>query len=568
MFPTFVWGALAVVIMVTAAIVADRRKQAMRLVELQGDWGSAIERERDMTAIAAYCRIRAVADPRTIDDRTWDDLNMDDVFCRLDRAQSALGQQLLYARLRSTPQGDHLAAFEATVTALRDDAPARERAQLALGRLRSRAAYDLCLLRQEGSLETARWQILFPIAGVSMLGMAALVPFWPPALVLLMLGAIGSLVARASVAQALRVVAGAFGQVAPLVAAAKVLGSLDVLPEGPFLSALREDTPRLSRLRRIASWAGRDPITAAGGDLSGLLFEYLNMVFWLDANALFFGARELHRRGPELLRVIGAVGEVDAAISIASYRAGTPGWTRPVFATGGPATLCDVRHPLLANAVANSITLTPPHGVIITGSNMSGKTTFLRTVGVTAILAQTVNTCLATRYSAPVFSVRSCIGRSDDLASGKSYYLMEVESVLSLVRAAQDGQPHLMLFDELFRGTNAVERIAGGEAVLRELLAPTADGRPSPHVVIVATHDQELVDLLDGIYAPYHFTDAIAAGGLVFDYTLQPGPATTRNAIALLRERGAPPELVARALARAEALDRARPRSPIGSPSG
>lgn len=139
--------------------------------------------------------------------------------------------------------------------------------------------------------------------------------------------------------------------------------------------------------------------------------------------------------------------------------------------------------------------------------------------------------------------------------------------MLSLVRAAQDGQPYLMLCDELFRGTNAVERIAGGEAVLRELLAPAADGRPSPHVVIVATHDQELLDLLDGIYAPYHFTDAIAAGGLVFDYTLQPGAATTRNAIALLRERGAPPVLVAHALARAEALDRARPRSPIVSRS-
>jgi DNA mismatch repair ATPase MutS len=78
-------------------------------------------------------------------------------------------------------------------------------------------------------------------------------------------------------------------------------------------------------------------------------------------------------------------------------------------------------------------------------------------------------------------------------------------------------------------------------------------------VVLAATHDQELVDLLDGTYAPHHFTDTVDAAGLVFDYKLQPGAATTRNAILLLAQRGAPPELVAHALARAQALDRTRP---------
>jgi DNA mismatch repair ATPase MutS len=220
--------------------------------------------------------------------------------------------------------------------------------------------------------------------------------------------------------------------------------------------------------------------------------------------------------------------------------------------------LSNGRHPLLTDAVPNSITLAPATGVIVTGANMSGKSTFLRTVGVTTVLAQTINTCLASRYEAPVLAVRTCIGRADDPATGKSYYLVEVESVLALVHAARGQVPHVMLFDELFRGTNAVERIAAGEAVLRALLAPAADGRPSPHVVIAATHDQELVDLLEGIYVPQHFTDTIDAAGLAFDYRLQPGPATTRNAIALLEQRGAPPGLVAHALMRAQAFDRAR----------
>jgi len=203
--------------------------------------------------------------------------------------------------------------------------------------------------------------------------------------------------------------------------------------------------------------------------------------------------------------------------------------------------------------VPNSIALAPPHGVLVTGSNMSGKSTFLRTVGVNVVLAQSIDTCLARRYEAPVYDVRSCIGRSDDLIAGKSYYLVEVESVLALVKASEETQPHLFIFDELFRGTNAVERIAAGEAVLRTLIA---EGRR--HVVLAATHDAELVDLLHDRYVVYHLGDAIGPNGLTFDYRLTPGPATSRNAISLLKLSGAPESLVAGALERAAELDRVR----------
>ena len=269
----------------------------------------------------------------------------------------------------------------------------------------------------------------------------------------------------------------------------------------------------------------------AGGELLGSVFEYLNLLFLLDANALFFAARELEAQGPGLLRVLAAVGEVDAAMSTASVRAGAGagGWTHPALGEPGSAAfLAGIRHPLLADAVPNTIALGPPHGVLVTGSNMSGKSTFLRTVGVTTVMAQTLNTCFADASRAPVYPVRTCIGRSDDLQAGKSYYIAEVEAVLGLVRASEEAAPHLFLFDELFRGTNAIERIAAGEAVLTQLLQPGATG--SPHVVIAATHNGELVDLLRERYASFHFTDRMEPEGLVFDYTLKAGPATTRNA--------------------------------------
>jgi DNA mismatch repair ATPase MutS len=140
--------------------------------------------------------------------------------------------------------------------------------------------------------------------------------------------------------------------------------------------------------------------------------------------------------------------------------------------------------------------------------------------------------------------------------TGKSYYIVEVEALLELVRASAGSAPHLFLLDELFRGTNAVERIAAGQAVLRELLSGATGSKP--HVVLAATHDGELVDLLPEMFAAYHFGDAVGPDGLVFDHRLQPGPAITRNAIALLRLHGAPDTLLDRALACAAALDRQR----------
>jgi DNA mismatch repair ATPase MutS len=319
--------------------------------------------------------------------------------------------------------------------------------------------------------------------------------------------------------------------------------------------SLGRDLLALRRLGRIARWVSRDPLTT--GELAGAVLEYLNLLLLMDANALYFAGRELNAHAPALLRVIQTIGEIDAAIAIASARTSAKDWTRPRFvAADASSVLSGLRHPLLEGAVPNSIALAPPHGVLITGSNMSGKSTFLRTVGVNAVLAQTINTCFARTSDAPVYRVRSCIGREEDMLSGKSYYQVEVEAVLALVTASDSRQPHLFIFDELFRGTNAVERIAAGEAVLEALIA---DGKP--HVVLAATHDVELVDLLRDRYVVYHLGDRVGPEGLVFDYQLTPGPATSRNAIALLELNGAPKSLVARALARAETLDLQRRRS-------
>jgi hypothetical protein len=558
--------ALAIIVVVVRVVLDGRARAVARL---RAEWGQRSDREYRLDAIADAHRSRAAGEASAVlDDRTWNDLHLDDVFAVFDRTMSTLGQHALYHRLREVPEGRHLESFEALVTRMADDAAARERAQLALGRLTDPRGYDLWWLGQRDVLPPQRWYVVFPMLALLTLGVAVALPFRPSLFPLFLLMVAINIGVRNATDRDVRNVAVTFRQLAPVIAVGQKLGFL----EGPAIDAivapLRTDAPGLSRLKTIARWVSGDPFmlsvqpgpfAVVGTDLVSVVYDYLNFVFLLDVNGVYFGAGELRARGTALLRVMAAAGDVDAAISVASYRASHDGWTRPGFRPpGAEATLTDVWHPLVDQAVPNSMVMPPGRGVLVTGSNMSGKTTFLRTVGVNAVLAQTIHTCLATEYAAPMFHVRSCIGRSDDLLAGKSYYIVEVESLIGLVQASQRDAPHLILLDELFRGTNAVERIAAGQAVLRELVT---GGGAARHVVIAATHDGELVDLLPDLFAAVHFGDAVVDDTMVFDHRLQPGPATSRNAIALLRMNGAPDRMVQNALECAVMLDGQRAAS-------
>ena len=544
------WFPLGIVAFVVAALALQQRRHRRKLLaRFRAEWGHPSERERDIPAICLYHRTFATDSECPLDERTGKDLDFDALFAMLDRTESGLGQQLLYHRIRITPTSDNLEAFETLMVRLADDAPERERVQLSLARLRGHSG-DLWWLTQPGVLDIKPrdrvFLLLAPVVPVALL----LSTVWPQAFLVAIVGVLTNWTVRYVTAPRLGPLLHPFRQLGPVLATAASLGPLiakDGASIGPSLSS---DVARLSRLRRIAWWVSRDPMTS--DDLTNALFELANITMLLDVSALYFASREIQTNGPALLRTIATVGTVDAAISVASYRAGTTGWTRPVFLSrSASSTMTDLCHPLLVEAVPNSIGLAPPHGILVTGSNMSGKSTFLRTIGVNAVLAQTINTCVATEYRAPVLTVRSVIGRGDDLMSGTSYYKDEVEAVLALVHLSRSRLPHLFLFDELFRGTSTAERIAAGDAVLAELLGQDqGDETGLPHIVIAATHDRELVDLLAGAYASYHFSDTVGSGGLSFDYKLRAGPARSRNAIALLELYGAPARVVQRAHAR------------------
>jgi hypothetical protein len=547
-----VFPPLLVVILLVLVIVPvwqSWRARVQLRARIRAEWGHPRMITRDMEAVGDFFRSVPPGDG-FIDDRTWADLLMDSVFAQLDRTESSVGQQILYYRLRSASAPRNLHAFDALITAVSGDPSRRERAQVALSRLRAPSVYYLHRLARQGGVdELPRWYAVFPVwTGAALITMV-LAFFWPKLIGAAVLCFIVNFAIRQLTARRLVSEIAWFRAVGPFLSVSSELATLGGKETEEITGSLTSDLARLKRLGAAMRWLSRDP--TAVDPIAFALLEFLNVVFLLDTNALYFGVGELLTQGPVLLKVIEIVGDIDAAIAVASFRKGSDGWIRPRFVQPeAPVMFANICHPLVDHAVPNSIGLAPPHGVLITGSNMSGKSTFLRTVGSNVVLAQSINTCLAGNYEAPIYSVRSCIGRADDLVAGKSYYLVEVESVLALVKASTRATPHLFIFDELFRGTNAVERIAAAEAVLRELIS-----KDKPHIVLAATHDGELVDLLRDNYSVYHFSDSVGPDGLVFDYRLQPGPATTRNAIALLRLSGASESLVSRALDLATALD-------------
>jgi len=485
--------------------------------------------------------------PSGVDERTASDLDLDALFGRLDRCASAVGQQWLFARLRTPLAGPaEVEAFDALVTAVGAPSAPRDALRRSLARLTGASSYLLpYLLHGDLPERPAAYRLVPLLTLASLLAIAAAVAFGVPGVLALVAICAVNVVVRLSFR---RKVAPALGSLPALRLLLRTGYDLarpgSSLPEG-VRARLEEAISPLAGLLRTTGWLAVE--TDARDELSRLFYEYVNLLFLLDVNALLFSLDLLSERRASLCDLFDAVGEVDGALSTASFRESLPFWCRPApVAASGGLRASDAFHPLLDAAVPNSLVLEGP-SLLVTGSNMSGKTTFLKTLGVNALLARTLATCAARSWEAPPYEVVAAMGSRDSLTEGTSYYLAEVRRVGALLGASVGAAPRLFLLDELFRGTNTVERIAAGKAVLDRLAT-------SPHLVAVASHDLELVPLLHGTYVPYHFREEVAGGELSFDYRLRPGPSSTRNAIALLEWAGYPAEVVADALGSVEAL--------------
>ena len=284
--------------------------------------------------------------------------------------------------------------------------------------------------------------------------------------------------------------------------------------------------------------AGKKPT----GDLLEGMIDYIRMLFHIDLIKFNNMLQIFDNNEAELTGLFETAGFLDSMIASASYRTLMGEWCVPTLSEGAPfLETTDLYHPMLDEPVKAS--LSEHRSVLITGSNASGKSTFIKTLAINAILAQTIDTVMASSWNASFFAVASSMALRDDIFSKESYYIVEIKSLKRIMDMVNEKVPVLCFVDEVLRGTNTLERIAASAEILSWLAGANA-------MCFAATHDIELTHILEEKYSNYHFQEYVKENEVLFDYRLYPGRAVSKNAIKLLRMLGYDEGMTAHAEAR------------------
>ena len=271
-------------------------------------------------------------------------------------------------------------------------------------------------------------------------------------------------------------------------------------------------------------------------DRSNAMFLIVNIFTLWDIHCLIALENWKKKSGRYLERWVDAVAELEALGSLAGIYFEHPDWVMPELSAEEPVVQAvQTGHPLLQNPVCNDVVLDRQAGVLlITGSNMSGKSTLLRTMGVNLVLAYVGAPVHARSFRCSLLHIYSCMRVRDDLVEGLSSFYAELLRIKMIVEASKTEKNVFFLLDEIFKGTNSEDRHAGAKVVIKQLAQAGAMG-------LVSTHDLELGALereSGQRIKNYHFREFYENEEIRFDYQLKPGISTTRNAMYLIRLAG------------------------------
>lgn len=517
-------------------ILRDKRRQRQCfLAKIRRMWGSVADREytsEELESISRYAR-KHQGDRFMIDDITWNDLNMDQIFVTMNTTVSSCGEDVLYRMLRIPEfEQETLTERNRLIEYFRSHPKEREEIQELLREVRkfsdvSMADYVYALkdVEQTGvgkyilraCLTLAAIGLIFlePVAGVLML------------MVVLSYNGFTHMKDARKIEPYLNCVT----CILRLLKAANGFAKVKNPEIQTHLDRIAEAQRRLKSFQR-----GAFLMASASGIQDGIemmILSYVKIMFQVDLIKFYSMLKKIEGYEPDIEELFLAMGELDALIAAASFREYLPYYCIPQFREQKErrreeqvfVEMEDLYHPLIPNPVANSVKI--HGGVLVTGSNASGKSTFLKTVAVNAILAQSVYTCVSHSYYGDYLKVMTSMALRDNLEGGESYYIVEIKSLQRILEECKEECPVLCIVDEVLRGTNTIERIAASSRILKSLA--------KPHVLpLAATHDIELSYILEAWYTNYHFEEEIKDRDIVFSYMLKQGRATTRNAIKLL----------------------------------
>lgn len=306
----------------------------------------------------------------------------------------------------------------------------------------------------------------------------------------------------------------------------------------PYLNQMRaalavDGEPPSQRVKRLGKLV--DIFDARNNQMFALIAPFL---LW-DLHCSYSIENWRKSSGPALRRWLKAVGEIEAMSSLAGFRYDRPTYIYPELVESDQPFIegDEMAHPLLPvdGAVANDVRLGgEPSVIIVSGSNMSGKSTFLRTVGVNAVLAQAGAPVRAKRLRLTPLTLAASIRVTDSLREGASRFYAEITRLRGIVDASGGTPPALFLLDEFLHGTNSHDRRIGAEAIVKGLVDKGSIG-------FVTTHDLALASIADSLGTRgknVHFEDHFENGEMTFDYKMRDGVVEKSNALPLMRSIG------------------------------
>lgn len=515
------------------------KRRFAKIEEIQKNWSNQKKENFDFDRIRKYADTVLDTKFHRLNDQTIEDIDFYDLFRFIDRTNSRVGQQFFFKKLIE-PTNKTKDVSEELVNLFSKDKLLREEIQLELIKLNHYDAYFIVNLLNGELLEKPKWYKFLFLNFFAIVILLTLSFKFPVLIIaLLFLFTINMFVHywnKNNTFQFLR----SFPQLNILINVSKILMKKDAFLYSKSIDESIVSFKSFQRQIRFINLYNETGIQSELTQLGTYLTELIKAFFLVEVFALFRITGELENKKESIKNLINYIGEIDSSISIASLRAGKVKTCVPNFtARGKKIQAKGMFHPLIEDCVKNDLSI-DGKSILITGSNMSGKSTFLRILAINSILAQTIYTCFADNFSTPLLKQFSSIRIDDNLLDGKSYYFQEVNIMSSLLNQVTLPNQNLFLLDEVFKGTNTVERIAAAKAILSYL-------NHNDNIVIVSTHDIELAEMLKKEYDLYHFTETIYENELHFDHTLKEGPLKTSNAIRILEQSGYPEEVIVEA---------------------
>lgn len=530
---------LFIIFIVISSNLFDKSRKFNEILYLISSWPNAYDSKFDFNKIHKFYYEYG---PKSlnentfhdIDDQTAHDLNVDEVFKKISNCSSTPGEQMLYYILR-TPKTNSAELIERNkiIEKFKNDENLRSTIQQIFSNLGKQRKGEIFNLFNTETVVNKSKVLLYNLIALS--SVVALVWFIidgadkiPIFIGIFAIYMFISLRTASEIEYELT----SLQYLGDFIRASKELSKIDD-------PTLKDEIGKIKERVDLFSKIDKKTLFIYYQGALDIFIETINALFLTRIRSYYSIINIIKKNRQELIELYALVGKIEAYISVSSYRTKLKNYSLPNF-TDNKNNLFKIEnacHPLLEDGIPNSINLNNK-GVILTVSNMSGKSTFMRTLALNMLLAQSIYTCLCDDYNASFFRVMSSLSISDDVLSGTSYYLEECNAVLRILNSLDKEVPAFCIIDEIFKGTNPIERIATSKQILKYIMNRNA-------LSIVATHDLELAETCNDKYLKYYFCEDVDENeGLIFDFKLKEGICNTGNAIKLLSYLGYPNEII------------------------